>query len=531
MLRVTDANRPWWTLVGSCVGLFLLMLDSTVVVLALPSIQHDLDASDTALQWVQNAYLLAVAVLVVTLGRLGDMLGRRLVFVWSLAVFAAGSAMAALASSEGILVAARVVQGMGGAGLVALSLAITCAAFPPDQQNRAVGIWAAVSSLALAIGPLVGGVLIDAASWRWIFWLNPPIAAAGAAILLYAAEESRDESAGRRLDVAGFVLLTLGLTGVVLALIESSTWGWDSAGTLGLLAGGSALLAAFWVVEHRVAEPIVDFSLFRNGPYFGASAAGFALVGCYWSLMYFQPQYLQNVLDYSAIAAGLLILPVTAPMLAISPLAGALIARFGARALMTAGMLTAVAGLLIQTRIDAGSGYGLLLPGFLLFGIALGLVYAPMSTAAMSSMPREKAGIASGVLAMNRVMAGALGLAATGAVFAALQRDKLSELLLQRAPAVHGQREELDGLLAGSSAAREKLADQPQGLVERVEAVFRETFAFALANAFWVLVGLAAVGALLTWMFVRSAPAATPPEKPTAPQDVQHHQHHRRFHF
>jgi MFS family permease len=240
-------------------------------------------------------------------------------------------------------------------------------------------------------------------------------------------------------------------------------------------------MAAFWAVEHRVAQPIVDFALFRNGPYFGASAAAFALVGAYWSLIFFQPQYLQGALGHSATATGLLILPVTAPMIVISPLAGRLIARFGARGLMTVGMLCAVAGLVILTQISDDSGYALLLPGFLLFGVALGLVYAPMSSAAMAAMPAEKTGIASGVLAMDRVLAGALALALTGAVFQGLRAD--------------------------------------------------HSFAVALGRSTWVLVGLVAIGTLLTWGFVRSAPADTAVAGSPPADQLRHHQHHRRFHL
>ena len=292
---------------------------------------------------------------------------------------------------------------------------------------------------------------------------------------------------------------------------------------------------AFRFVEHRVANPIVDFELFRNGPYFGATAAAFTLVGSYWSLMFFEPQYLQNVLDYSAVASGLLILPITVPMIAISPFAGRLIARFGDRALMTAGMLFALAGLVMLTRIDAGSGYSDLLPGFALFGIALGLVYAPMSSAAMAAMPRAKAGIAAGVLAMNRVLAGAVGLAATGAVFASLEDDRLQQLSDERGLGLSAaERSELDGLLAGSESARQTLAGQPAGLEHRIEDAVRETFTFALSHALWVLVGLTAVGTVLTWAFVRS-PAPVGPDPAVAGDpaaaELRHHTHHRRFHL
>ena len=534
MALISERNRPWWALIGSCLGLFLLMLDSTVVSLALPSIQRDLDASASVLQWVLNGYLLTIAVLVVTASRLGDMFGRRRVFVIGIAIFAAGSVLSAAAWSGTAIIAGRVIQGIGGASLVSLSLAIASDAFPAEQRARAIGIWTAVSSIALAIGPLFGGLLVEA-DWRLIFWINLPLAALGAAITLAGARESRDPEAGRRIDLPGLVTLSGGLSALVLALVEGDGWGWTSAATLGLAASGIALLAAFWLVEHRVENPIVEFELFRNGPYFGATAAAFTLVGAYWSLMYFEPQYLQNVLDYSAVTSGLLILPITVPMIAISPFAGALIARFGARALMTTGMLCAVAGLVLLTRVDAHSSYGALLPGFALFGISLGLVYAPMSNAAMAAMPRAKSGIAAGVLAMNRVLAGAVALAASGAVFESLKTDRLEELASERNLGLsEPERHELDGLLVGSESARRTLAAQGASLADRIADAVRETFTYALSNAIWVLAGLAAVGAVLTWAFVRTAPAAGPDPAVAGdppPQELQHHVHHRRFHL
>jgi EmrB/QacA subfamily drug resistance transporter len=469
------------------------MLDSTVVTLALPSIERDVDASPDGLQWIQNAYLLTLAALVVAMGRLGDILGRRRVFCAGMLAFGAGSTMAAVAGSEEVLVAARVIQGAGGAALIALSLAITSHAFPDRLQAKALGIWAAVSAVALAIGPLAGGALIEAASWRWIFWVNLPVLAAGIAVLTVAGEESRDETAPRRVDWVGVGVLGAALTAIVLALIEADEWGWESAGTLGVLTFGLTLLVVFWWVERRVENPLVDFSLFRNGPYLGASAAGFALVGAYWVVIFFQPQYLQDVLGHTAIAAGVLILPITAPMVFFSALSGGVIGRFGVRATMTAGMLCGVAGLVLQARVDADSDYASLLPGFLLFGVALALVYAPMSTAAMAAMPRAKAGIASGVLAMNRCLAGALLLAISGALF------------------------------QGS------LPDATEGAALAGPRAFTE----ALSDALLAPIVVVAVGALITWLLVRDPrpDAARAAEAVSATAELQHHQHHRRFHL
>lgn len=469
-------NRKWWTLAGACAGLFLLMLDSTVVALALPAIRHDVDASAEGLQWVMNGYLLTIAALVVTAGRLGDMFGRKRVFLVGMVLFAVGSVVSGAAGDQDMLILGRVIQGAGAAPMLSLSLALVCNVFPSEEQPRALGIWAAVSAVALAIGPLAGGLLIEL-DWRVIFWMNLPVAAAGVAITLAAAPESTDPGAGDRLDWPGLAALSVGLTAVVLALVQSQAWGGGAIAALTLV--GVVALAAFWRIEHRVRAPIVEFDLFRNGPYFGASAAAFALVGAYWAVMFFQPQYLQDVRGHSPILSGLMILPVTAPMIFISPFSGRLIGRFGARRLMTAGMACGLLGLLVLTRIDADSPYLVLLAGYLLFGIALGLVYAPMSTAAMAAMPGEKVGIASGVLAMDRVLAGAVALAATGAVFHALLGEGHS-------------------------------------------------FAAALADSTWVAVVLCAIGTVLTWRFVRDPePSAAAP----AADELQHNMHHKRFHL
>jgi EmrB/QacA subfamily drug resistance transporter len=463
-------ERKWWTLVGACSGLFLLMLDSTVVALALSSIKDELGASAAELQWVMNGYLLTIAVLVVTAGRLGDMLGRKRLFVVGMALFGAGSVLSGAAQGPLMLIGGRVLQGVGAAPMLSLSLAIVCNAFPSGEQPRALGIWAAVSAIALAIGPVVGGALI-ALDWRVIFWINLPVVIAGIAIVVAAAPESTDPQAGRRIDLAGLLALTVGLAALVLAMIQSREWPAGLTAALAVL--GVVALAAFAWVERRVRSPIVEFSLFRNGPYFGASAAAFAVVGSYWAVMFFQPQYLQDALGHSAILSGVLILPVTAPMVFISPFSGRLIGRFGARRLMTAGMLCGVAGLVVLTRIAPDSPYALVLAGYLLFGIAIGLVYAPMSTAAMAAMPPEKVGIASGVLAMDRIVAGSLALAATGAAFHALQASG-------------------------------------------------DSFTASIAGSTWVSVALCAIGTALTWAFVRD-PGNPPPEP--------HSARHRHFHL
>jgi EmrB/QacA subfamily drug resistance transporter len=472
----------WWTLVGACFGLFLLMLDSTVVSLALPSIRGDVGATPEQLQWTMNAYLLTVAVLAVTAGRLGDMFGRRRLFLIGMALFGIGSVASGLAADADLLIGGRILQGAGAAAVLTQSLALVCNVFPEDEVPRALGIWAGVSASALAVGPLVGGILVEI-DWRVIFLMNLPLVAAGMWIVARSTPESTDPASGHRLDWPGLATLSAGLTLVVLALVQSEAWAAPTVIALALL--GVASLAAFWAIEHRVRAPIVEFDLFRNGPYFGATASAFCLVGAWWAVIYFQPQYLQDVRGHSPLVCGLEVLPITVPMIFVSPFTGRLIAKFGPRALMSAGMAIGTLGMLVLTQIDATTPYAVLLIGYLLFGIALSFVYAPMSTAAMAAMPGDEVGIASGVLSMVRLLAGAIALAGTGAIFHAL-------------------------LGSGHS------------------------YAGSLAGSTWLPVGLMALGAILAWRYVRG-PQENGPDPLVvgnpAPEALRHHLHHRRFHL
>ncbi len=532
-LRLTDRTRPWWTLMGACAGLFVLMLDSTALGLALPDMQRDLNASVEELQWVQNAYLLAMAVLVVTLSRLGDIFGRRRVYLLGIVLFATGAVLCALAWSPVAIIAGRVVQSAGGAAMLGLSLALASNAFSDADRPHALGIWATVSAIALAIGPLVGGVLIELVSWRAIFWLCLPVCVAGLAITVWAAPESRDETASTSLDWPGLATISVGLTAVVLALVQGKGWGWTSAATLGVLALGVVALGVFWVVEHRVPHPIVEFPLFRNRPYLGATAAAFALVGAYWGVMFFQPQYLQNILGYSVIVAGVLVLPITVPMVLFSEASTRVVARVGARATMTAGMACGIAGTLWLTAIGPGTTYVTgLLPGYLLFGVALALVYTPMSTAAMAAMPREKAGIAAGVLGMNRLMAGALVLAVMGAVFIHLQTNEVGHVLRERAGSVTPiDKRDVDALLAGSPEARAAVAALPPARQAAVRVTVKDAYTGALSGATWIIVALVAVGGALTWWLLAPERPPRPVREAADAEGPPDHHGHARLHL
>jgi len=270
---INGANRRWWTLGAMCFALFMVMLDNTVVNVALPSIQRDLDASISGLEWTVNAYTLSFAVLLVTGGRLGDLFGRRRMFLFGVVMFAASSAFIGLSPNATWLVAGRALQGVGAAFMMPGTLSIISNTFPPEERGKAIGTWAGVSALALAVGPVVGGFLVEHVSWQSIFFLNLPVAALAVVVTLFAAHESRDESAPRTVDVPGLVTITTGLTALVLALVQGNGWGWDSPAILGLFALAAVSLMAFVLVEQRHPAPMVDFTFFRSRSFLGAKTS------------------------------------------------------------------------------------------------------------------------------------------------------------------------------------------------------------------------------------------------------------------
>jgi len=414
-IALNDGNRRWWTLAAMCFALFMVMLDNTVVNVALPSIQDDLGASLSGLEWTVNAYTLVFGVLLVTGGRLGDIFGRRKVFLVGVGVFAASSAFIGFSQSEAWLIGGRAVQGIGAAFMMPATLSIITHAFPPHERGKAIGTWAGVSALALAIGPVLGGVLVEHVSWQSIFFINLPVAAGALVVTLFATPESRDETVTRRVDFAGIAAITIGLGALTLALVEANEWGWSSPRILGLAALAVVGLAVFPLVERRTTAPMIDFTFFRSRTFLGANIVAFIVSFAMLAMFFFLTLYMQNVLGFSPLQAGLRFLPTTLMVIIVAPIAGRMSDRIGPRPLMTAGLSLVAISLFWQSFLTADSGFGFLLPGFVLMGIGIALVMSPMSAAAMNAVDKNKAGVASGVLSMSRMVGGTLGIAVLGA--------------------------------------------------------------------------------------------------------------------
>jgi EmrB/QacA subfamily drug resistance transporter len=414
---ITEANRKWWTLGAMCLSMFMIMLDSTVVNVALPSIQEDLGTSVDQLEWVVNGYTLSFAALLVTGGRLGDIFGRRRIFMIGVVVFAGSSATAGLAQSPDMLVVSRIAEGVGGALMMPATLSIITDAFPVEERGKAIGTWAGISGLALSFGPLMGGFLTEYVSWRAIFYINLPIAILALIASFVAVRESRDEKAERTVDYLGVVLLTVALTAFVLALIEGNEWGWGSAKTIGLLAGGAVATALFLMVESRVKAPVVEFDFFRSRNFIGANTVALIISFAMMGSFFFLAIYLQDLLGYSPLETGVRFLPTTVLIVLVAPIAGRVADRIGSRWPMVLGLLITALSLYLFSRMTATTTYNDLLPAWILLGIGIGLTMSPMSTAAMNAVDIDKAGVASGTLQMFRMMGGTIGVAATGAIF------------------------------------------------------------------------------------------------------------------
>jgi EmrB/QacA subfamily drug resistance transporter len=486
---ITDDNRRWWTLGAMCFALFMIMLDNTVVNVALPAIQKDLHSSISGLEWTVNAYTLSFAVLLVTGGRLGDIFGRRRMFLFGVVVFGLSSAFIGLSQSEAWLVGGRAAQGIGAAFMMPATLSIITNAFPAHERGKAIGTWAGVSALALAIGPVVGGFLVENVSWQSIFFLNVPVAVLAVVVTLAATRESRDESSTHNVDLPGVTAITIGLAALVLALVEGNDRGWGSASIVGLLAVSAVGLIAFAIVERRVVEPMVDFGFFRSRSFLGANLVAFIVSFAMLAMFFFLALYMQNIKDYSPLQAGVRFLPSTVVIILVAPIAGRLSDRIGPRPLMTAGLLIVAGSLFWQGHLAVDTSYSFLIGAFVLMGLGMGLVMSPMSTAGMNAVEPSKAGVASGILTMSRMVGGTFGVAAMGALVTGLGKAKIDDLL----PAVPaGQRDRLADSL-GAGGAR---------VGGQAGAAVQDAFVYALNNGLRIGAAVAVVGAVLAWLLI-----------------------------
>ena len=412
-----EENRKWLTLGAVSFGLFMIMLDNTVVNVALPSIQRDLDTDLSELQWIVTGYALTFAALMLVGGKVADAYGRRLIFVIGIVVFTLASLLCGLASSGEMLIAARVLQGAGAALMNPATLSIIAATFPPRERGTAIGIWAGVSALALAIGPLVGGLITEHLDWSWIFFVNIPVGILAIAASYLFIDESRDET-HERLDLPGLATSSVGLFALTYGLIEANTYGWSSSRIVGSFVLAAVSLLAFVQLERRQRAPMLPLELFRSGTYTGANLVVLLVALAMFGVFFFVSLYMQNILGYSPVQTGAAFLPMTILIILVAPIAGRASDRIGSRGLMTAGMILIAVQLVMFSRLSDDASFWDLFPAFIIGGIGMSLTMTPSAAAATRSVSVDKAGVGSAVLNSARQIGGTMGIALMGAIMA-----------------------------------------------------------------------------------------------------------------
>ncbi|MFL5911983.1 MAG: MFS transporter [Gaiellaceae bacterium] len=499
--RTAAPARRGLLMLAVSAALFMVLMDNTVVNVAVPSIQKSLHASLSTLEWTVNAYTLAIAVLLVTGGRLGDLFGRRRIFVTGIVLFAVASAAVAAAPSSTAIVAARAAQGVAAALLMPGTLSILAGAFPARERGRAIGVWSAVAGIALVIGPLLGGAIIELIHWRAIFLINVPVSVLAVVLTFMSVPESRDEHHEKVFDLPGTFTLTIALGAITLAMIEGNTWGWGSARILGLFALSAAAFVAFVAAELRSRAPILELDWMRSRRVAGPNLASAALAFAMFGMLFFTTIYLQRVLGYSPLEAGAAFLPATVVAAGAAPLAGWLSDRIGTSIPTVAGLGLAAVSMWIVSGVSDSSGYGLLVPAFILLGGAMAFVIAPTSTAVMNAVREERVGVASGVVSMTRMVGGTFGVAALGAVFQSVGRNRIQDSFAALRLPVPGHVD-----LVKSIGNPQSLPVPPQAralLAPKLTGAAHDALVHALASAMLVGAGVTLVSAVGVWLLLR----------------------------
>jgi EmrB/QacA subfamily drug resistance transporter len=493
--------RKWWTLLASCLATFMLLLDVTVVNVALPDIRQELGGSFTDMQWVVDAYALGLASILLAAGSLGDLVGRRLVFLTGIAVFVAASFGCGLAGTPTVLNIARAVQGLGGAMMFATSLALIAQEFPPNERGTAIGLWGATTGFSVAVGPVIGGVITEHLGWEWIFFVNVPVGLATMAMTLAQVPEGeRDKTT--RVDWGGLVTFSGALFCLVLALIRGNDEGWGSPLIVGLFAASVVLMLAFVVTELRIESPMLDLHLFRIPAFTGAQITAFVLHATMFSMFLYIVIYVQSILGYSPLEAGIRFLPISVLSFLVAPVSGKLVERLPVRAFLGGGLALIGIGLLLMGGLDPGDDWTTLLPGFVICGIGIGCVNPPLATAAIGVVEPRQSGAASGINNTFRQVGIATGIAALGALFQARVTEKLGDSLAG-APLPPGATDRLgEAVVGGGTQAATQAA--PPALHDAVARAAESAFIDGLNEILIVAAVVAFIGGALAFGLVRS---------------------------
>jgi len=494
-------TRGTWLALGAmAVAVFVIANDVTALSVALPQIEKDFDADVSTVQWVINAYALVFGVLIVPGGRLADMLGRRRVFFIGAAVFACFSLLAGAAQDELWLIACRALMGVGGALMWPAVLGMTYDILPEDRAALAGGLIIGSAGFGNAAGPLIGGVLTDALSWRWIMFANVPIAAFACLVTWRSVRESSGGGEREGIDVPGVATLSVGLVALLLALDQVTDWGWSDPRILGLFAGSALLLVAFAVIERRAGErALVPREVLGNAAFRAACLTTLLMSAVFFAVLLFLPQYMQKILGWNPLEAGAGLLPLMGVFAVISFAAGPLYERFGPKVVVSAGAACLAGGTFLISLIGPDSGWGELLPGMVITGLGVGLFYSSITTAAVTAVDPSRSSLAGGIVYMFQVAGGSIGLGLATTVFTTASEDKL-----QRATSglSDGEIHDVQGVLAGTESAAQVLTHQGAAMAQRLEELVREAFVSGLVWSFRLVAALAFAGLVVAVLFV-----------------------------
>jgi EmrB/QacA subfamily drug resistance transporter len=490
-------------LVAMGLGIFVIANDFTALNVAVPAIERDFDVDVSTAQWVINAYALVFGLAIVTGGRLADMFGRRQVFFIGSALFAGFSALGAAAPSIEWLIGARVGMGIGGAMMFPATIGMTYAALPASRAAFAGALILGVAGIGNAVGPLLGGALTELLSWRWIFVLNVPIAAFAVAVTWFKVHQEEDLQR-EGIDYAGVTALSLGLFLLLIALDQASDWGFGDPRIVAMLAASAILIATFAFIEPRLgARALVPASVMRNGEFAAACVATLLMSAVFFVTVLYVPQFLIKVLDYSALEAGVGLVPMMGTFAITSFLAGSIYDRVGPKLVISAGALALVVGTFALSTIDDASTYSSLLLGLFVVGFGVGLFYSSVTTAAVTALPEKQSSLAGGILYMCQIAGGAIGLATITTIFTTTSENELaSQASAAGTDLTEHQQSVLHGLLAGTDAATEALAQLPAGKQAEIEQIVSDSFVSGLETAFQVVGGVAVAGLIVCVLFV-----------------------------
>ena len=496
----TQRGNKWWTLVAVCLGTFMLLLDITIVNVALPDIQQALHSSFSDLQWVVDAYALTLAAFLLTAGSLADMYGRRLMYLAGLVVFTAASALCGFAQTTLMLQLSRGLQGVGGAIMFAVSLALLADAFRGKERGAAFGIWGAVTGLAVAIGPLAGGVLTTGLSWRWIFFVNVPFGVAAVIIAVLKVAESRSPQASGP-DWLGFVLFTVALSSLVYGLIESNQKSFTDQLVLGCFALAAVLLVAFVIAEMRMAHPMFDLKLFTLPTFTGGSVAAFGLSASIFSVLLYLVLYLQDVLGFSALATGVRVMVLSGAILVTATVAGRLSSKVPVRLLIGPGLILIGVGLLLMRGLNAGSAWTHLIPGMIVGGAGIGLVNPPLASTAVGVVAPQRAGMASGINSTFRQVGIATGIALLGTLFSS-QVKNVVQAQVAAVPGLSGKGPEVASAVQSGKIGT-LIGSLPAQARQSVATITRTAFTTGLNHILLVAAIIAFVAGVVSLVAIR----------------------------